>query len=430
MPLEWPWGTGVTIDQSQDDLGGAALTSEVLDRDGVLALEAGQWHRLSAAALDDNPFYARSYVLAGMATLDRRVRLRALAVRRVADGMLVGLFPFTLRRFPLARAAAAGNLYQFCGLPLIDRAHGAAVVAAWFAAMDFGSVPRQWRFGDLDLSSNFAALCRSAKAEAQLQFVPTGTYERARLVRGDGGFDSHVASVIAKSRVRDIQRTLRRLGELGTLRFERATAPEAVAARLEDYLALEQAGWKGAGGTAFLSRPEHADFARLAFARDPGSQVSIDSLLLDEQPIALSINLQTGDTMFTPKCTYDENYRKYSPGLALEYLVIEAFYTREDCREMDAATTVNGHVVAGLWNDAKPMGTLMVGPRHWTTNARVQVRHALREGKAALKAAPQLAAGLARQGRRQMGRARTAAMLSALFIGEAVDNLAKISLGV
>ena len=420
----------MTADNQQNRLGDLGLASEVLDRDGILAIDAGQWHALSAAALDDNPFYARSYVLAGMATLDRRVALRALAVRRVDDGVLVGLFPFTLRRFPLARAAAAGNLYQFCGLPLIDRTHGAAVVAAWFAAMDQGSVPRQWRFGDLDLSSNFAALCRATKGEAELQFVPTGTYERARLVRGDGGFDSHVAAVISKSRARDIQRTLRRLGELGTLRFERASAPDAVAARLEDYLTLEQAGWKGAGGTAFLSRPDHADFARLAFARDAGSLVSIDSLVLDEKPIALSINLQTGDTMFTPKCTYDEDYRRYSPGLALEYLVIEAFYTREDCREMDAATTVNGHVVAGLWNCAKPMGTLMVGPRHWTTSARVQVRQALREGKAALKAAPQAVAGLARQGRQQVVRARSAVVLSALFIGDAVDNLAKISLGV
>lgn len=420
----------MTIAKQQNGLDAAGLSSEVLDRDGILALDAEQWHRLSASALDDNPFYARSYVLAGMATLDRRVRLRALAVRRETDGVLVGLFPFTLRRFPLARAAAAGNLYQFCGLPLIDRAEGAAVVAAWFAAMEAGSVPRQWRFGDLDLSSHFARLCRAAKGEAELQFVPTGTYERARLVRGDGGFDSHVASVISKSRVRDIQRTLRRLGELGALRFERATEPAAVARRLEDYLALEQAGWKGAGGTAFLSRPDHADFARRAFARDAGSLVSIDSLLLNDQPIALSINLQTGDTMFTPKCTYDEVYRKFSPGLALEYLVIEAFYMRQDCREMDAATTVNGHVVAGLWNDAKPMGTLMVGPRHWTTDVRVQVRHMLREGKAALKAAPQVATALLRTGRQQVVRARSAAVLSALFIGEAVDNLAKISLGV
>lgn len=37
--------------------------------------------------------------------------------------------------------------------------------------------------------------------------------------------------------------------------LERASDPQAVRQRLEDFLALEHAGWKGERGTSFLSSP-------------------------------------------------------------------------------------------------------------------------------------------------------------------------------
>ncbi len=110
--------------------------------------------------------------------------------------------------------------------------------------------------------------------------------------------------------------------------------------------------------------------------------VSIDALLLDERPIALSVNMQARAAMFTPKCTYDEAYRRFSPGFVLEYLVIEAFYQDDDVTEMDACTTSDGHVISGFWNEAKAIGTLVVGPDSWQTHllARsAQATHAARE---------------------------------------------------
>ena len=64
--------------------------------------------------------------------------------------------------------------------------------------------------------------------------------------------------------------------------------------------------------------------------------------------------MRARDTAFTPKCTYDEDYRRFSPGFLLEYFVIEAFYAGDGASEMDACTTSDGHVIAGFWNGAKP----------------------------------------------------------------------------
>jgi hypothetical protein len=321
-------------------------------------LDAAQWQSLTLHAADPNPYYGRCYVLAGLDHLGEQRQLQALAF--YAGDCLVGLFFFREKYMPYRAADAAIHLYQPSSLPLIHRDHVDAVVTAWGAAMDEGLVPKHWRFAHLDLQSAFA---RAAETRIGLRFdaLPTATYKRVRLTRTNGGFEAHLQS-LAKSRVKDLQRNIRRLRELGELRFERAKDPKTVGERIESFLTLENSGWKGEEGTSFLAQAGHAAFARKAFIG--GDHTSVDSLLLDGIPIAMSINIRVGDTKFTPKCTYDERLRRFSPGLVLEYFVLEAFYASGELAAMDASTTVDGHVVADLWNSQRLTGTVLIGPQN------------------------------------------------------------------
>ena len=307
-------------------------------------------------------------------------------------GTLLGLFPYRTRRFPFANADGACNVYQPSCTPLVHRDHAAAVVGAWLDAMAVrDGVPRFWQLKHLDLASPLTAVIDAELARRGLLRLAVNSYQRPRLTRLPGGLDQHLASVLPKGRLKDLQRNLRRLRELGSVRFERAREPGLVGRRFEQFLAMENAGWKGDSGTAILARGRDADFARAALAprRDAPGMVSVDALLLDERPIALSVNMQARAAMFTPKCTYDEAYRRYSPGFVLEYLVIEAFYQDDAATEMDACTTSDGHVISGFWNEAKTIGTLVVGPDSWQTHllarsaqathaARERLKHALR----------------------------------------------------
>jgi CelD/BcsL family acetyltransferase involved in cellulose biosynthesis len=343
----------------------SSYTVDVLDRSGLYQLSAAQWDELSANAIDENPFYARAYVIAGLQTIDANADLRAVTVRE--QGALVGLFLFRLKRWPVERAVAASNVYQFNTQPLIHRDHARAVVAAWQDALQKRQIPRRWSFPDICLSSAFIRECQSLGATSQLDLIPSAAYARARLTRLDGGFDAHLQTVVSKSRAKDIQRSIRRLRELGEVTFERQRDSAMVAQRIEDFLAIEHAGWKGRAGTSILANDAHAAFARQAFRQDGAARTSVDSLLLDGKPLAISVNLQTGDTVFTPKCAYDENFRKFSPGLVLEYLVIEAFYRDGECAEMDSSTTVDNHVIQGLWNCDRAIAQVLIGPQGWRT---------------------------------------------------------------
>lgn len=356
--------------RSQGDETRHGLELRIAERHDLSRICPRQWDDLSTHALDANPFYSRHYVQAGLATIDRSTRLKALTVHD-AGGRLVGFFPFRLSRFPMPVATGAVNVYQMSGLPLLHRDHAEGVVAAWFDAMQQGRVPRRWRFPHVDLDSGFARLCGERSRSAQFDLVPLSRYTRARLHRLDGGFEVHVQTVMSKNRQKGVQRALRRLRELGEVSFEHATEPGAVRRRLEDFLVIEHSGWKGELGTSLLSDPQHARFIREALAANEGA--STDTLLLDGRPIAIGINVAAGGTLFTPKCAYDEAFRRFGPGVILEYLVIEAFYQRRDVVEMDAATTVDGHLVEGLWNGTRAMGDVLLGPAGAQTHAVAQV---------------------------------------------------------
>lgn len=336
------------------------------------ALPRAEWDALLHAALEDNPFLSRQFVLASFRAFGGVGDTRFLVIRS-EDGALAGLVPFRVRSLPFREARIALDIYQVHGVPLIARAHAEAAVRALagFVASAPG-VPRRFLFPHIDSSGPFAALLGHAAAAHGFEAHFVRRYRRPALVRIDGGYTAHLRKIIGKRRRKDMERNLRRLSELGEVRYEHATEPDLVRRRVEAFLAMEHAGWKGARGTSFLARADHALHARLSYCGGlgPDGLTSVDSLLLDGTPVAAIVNIAAGRTVFSAKCAYDETYARCSPGLILEHMIIEAFYEDPRFDEVDAATTVDGHMIGRLWTRQKPMGMLILGPRGWRTRLR------------------------------------------------------------
>ncbi len=343
------------------------FTVDIIGPQRLRTLDAEQWDALSHNALDPSPCYARHVVLSGLDTIDRAAQLRGVVIYR--NGVLVGLFPAARKLLSLTGVKAAQNKYQFGSQPLIHREHAGGVVDAWLQAIESGKIPRRWAFVNLDLSSRFLDLYRIHSANRSMIAIPSRTYRRMRLKRTVNSFTEYLETTVSRRRVKDIQRTLRRLGEIGSVTFERVTEPQLVAQCIDEFLELEHKGWKGQVGTSLLSQSSDAEFARRAFRSAGATSVSVDCLRLDGVAVAMSVNVQQGRTMFTPKCAYDEDYRRFSPGLVLEYLVIKAFFENPDIDAMDSATTECGHLIEGLWNVPVQMGTMLIGPDNWITRA-------------------------------------------------------------
>lgn len=361
----------------------AACTATIISGARLRSLDPREWDDLAESEIEENPFLARQYVLAGLDALGDANGMQVVELRM--GGVLSGLIPFRTRPacgvLPFRQAQLALNLYQVHGAPLI-RKEGADETLMAF--LDCPGLPLHWAFPHIDFNGPFANAITRVAARRGLRTLQTRRYMRPVLTRMDEGFHSFMRNVVGPGRDKDLARRLRRLREIGEVRFERATDPMLVAQRVEDFLQIENAGWKGKRRTSFLAREDDARFARLAFTAENGF-TSVDSLLLDGTPIAMVVNISTGPSLFTAKCAFDEKYRKFAPGLVLEYLAIEHFYSGVPYEEVDAATSVDGHMLLGFWNSAKPMGTLIVGPHSPETTLIRRVEEAKYTGWNTLK---------------------------------------------
>lgn len=358
-------------------------TARIVPGVQLRSLDPREWDDLAENAIEENPFLARQLVLAGIDTLGDANGMQVVELR--TNGVLTGLIPIKLRAacgvLPVRQGQVALNLYQIHGVPLIHRDGADETLMAF---LDCPGLPSHWAFPHVDFNGPFAGAITRAAARRGLRTVQTRRYMRPVLTRMDEGFDSFMRDVVGPKRGKDIVRRLRRLRETGEACFERATEPALVARRVEDFLQMENAGWKGKRRTSLLARADDARFARLAFTGENGF-TSVDSLLLDGTPIATVVNISTGLSLFTAKCAFDEKYRKFSPGLILEYLAIEHFYADEAYEEVDAATSVDGHMLLGFWNSAKPMGTLLLGPHSPDTTLIARIEDAKYSGWNMLK---------------------------------------------
>lgn len=137
-----------------------------------------------------------------------------------------------------------------------------------------------------------------------------------------------------KSSLQSERRRLRQLRKLGDLRV--AVETRVAEGAMEEFLALEAAGWKGSHGTAILSRDPDANFFReVASAAAREGRLVFVTLRLDEKLIGASVMLQIGTTLQAFKLCYDESLRKYSPGLLTATACIDYFLAAD---QLDIAT--------------------------------------------------------------------------------------------
>ena len=334
---------------------------------------AAEWDRLSAAALEENALYSRAYVMAGIDHVDGAAGFRALclfAPRPDGTEKLIGLLPFRQSRLrygiPQDVDMGAQNRFQTSGTPLIDRDHAEAAIDALLQEVEAGSrVARNLLLPNIRRDGAFARLLveRADRLGLEAEFI--GAFSRPVLTRSDESAEAHLTRSVAPKRLRELRRTHRRLSEQGALSYRHVTEIDEFRLALEDFLRIEQSGWKGEAGTALLCRDDTAAFARAAFGGlNAGAPVaSADVLSLDGQAVAVSLNLQVGRTSFAIKCAYDEGLRRFSPGLVLELLVIEHLFESRFADELDSCVTQAGHVIQDLWGGSARVGTLALSRR-------------------------------------------------------------------
>lgn len=132
--------------------------------------------------------------------------------------------------------------------------------------------------------------------------------------------EEHLTAKMSQS----IRRRQRRLMELGHLRVDFLEPREDEVDKLLDTVVLVEAmGWKFRAGTALVEdQPQHAFLRAYAKTVAREGRLHITFLYLDDEPLAMSIGEIADGTYWAHKTGYDETFRKYGPGILLQYHLI------------------------------------------------------------------------------------------------------------
>jgi CelD/BcsL family acetyltransferase involved in cellulose biosynthesis len=321
-----------------------------------------QWRALAEHALEPNVFYEPAFALAAAPVFHPQAG--ALCVT-TARGHLAGLIPLAVeqRRYGFSLPLLSVMVHPFgpLGTPLLARECAKAVIGTALDHLRYDeAMPRILRMPLLPDNGPFAAALECALRQRGLPFRQFNRHRRALLAPGDPRARYLDRAIGTKMR-KEFRRLRRRLSDLGTLTHGQATAAPDVARMLEQFLALERKGWKGRAGSAAAQRADILAFMRQAvgeLARE--GKARADLLLLDDRPLAAIVSLRSGDTAWSWKIAYDEDFARYSPGVQAMLDLSQALLDDETLKRVDSCATPDHPMIDHLWRERLPLSDWMI----------------------------------------------------------------------
>jgi CelD/BcsL family acetyltransferase involved in cellulose biosynthesis len=345
-------------------LSGAPVTGPAYTVERCPLLGAGPhraaWERLHLRALEPNAFFAPWFVEADARRAGDAAEVELLLVyHRPAKSApeLVALLPFVERRrfrgLPLLVIEVRVNEFTPLGTPLIDRDHADAALAELFDWLERSSGAHAFVLpmtaGDGPFHHRFVDQLR----QRALPHHTLESYSRGLLRRRGEDGEAYLNQAFAGGKGRKKLRAKERhLAQLGALTFD-ALEPNGELGRwTEEFLALEQRGWKGKDGTAMASSLiGRAFFEEVAREASTRGQLMMLALRIDGRPVAMKFTLLDGRGAFAYKIAYDEAVAAHSPGMQLELENVRRFFAMHELGFMDSCADPGSRMFTEVWID-------------------------------------------------------------------------------
>jgi CelD/BcsL family acetyltransferase involved in cellulose biosynthesis len=326
-----------------------------------------EWRDLAARSLEPNVFYEPAFALAAASAFGRDAGA-VLVWSATSPRKLLGFFParVTERRYSLRLPVLVGWTHPYgpLGTPLVEREAAEPVIAAWLAHVAGNpALPGLLLLPLLAIDGPFATTLGAILQRVQMPCADFGGHSRAQLAPGEYRA-RYIELSLSPHRHRELRRTVRRLADLGALLFTTTTDPVAVAAGVEDFLALEASGWKGETGTAAACHDETRGFLKTALpALAAEGKVAIDRLLLDGRAIAAAVTLRSGDSAWYWKTAYDETLARYAPGMLLSAALTERLAEDTAVARTDSCAAASSRMLDPMWRERLSLGDRLIAVR-------------------------------------------------------------------
>lgn len=323
---------------------------------------------ISNRAIEPNIFFTAGFLAPAMPRLDNR-DIQLLVLRDVNDrrSRIRLLLPFSIEKPNLGIGAKIlriwSNEYGPLGTPLIDSENALQSLEDFIDGVSAKELklPNILVFPDIRLDSSFARMMQGVALSKNLPLAITNKSERPMLESNIDAPD-YIASAISKHHLQDLERQRRRLAEKGHLEFVIARQPGDIRVALDEFLHLENKGWKGQKKTSLVADRHRAAFVREAVQNLADlDRVRIHSLQLDGKVIASLIVFVMAGESYTWKTTFDEDHAALSVGKLLMQQTTEWQLDDFNTIRTDSCAVADHPIMSRFWKERCEMGTLIVG---------------------------------------------------------------------
>lgn len=328
---------------------------------------------LTNRALEPNVFFSARFLAPAMPRLeDRMIRLMLMRDETDTHSRMRMLLPYSIEKPGFSVGAsiirAWANPFGPLGTPLLDREDAAETLDNMLEALSLADMglPGILVLPDMRLDGPVAGLLRAVAMARNLSVVITDQAQRPFLEsRLDA--DDYLARSVSSHHRREMRRQWRRLSEHGELSYLVARQPEEIRYHLEEFLTLEDTGWKGRRKSSMVADRYRAAFAREAInSLAETDSVRIHALALNGEAIASMIVFVSSGEAWTWKTAYNEEWARYSPGKLLVDRLTEWHLDDLNIRRTDSCAVPDHPVMSRMWTERENMGTMVIGlhPKH------------------------------------------------------------------
>ncbi len=159
-------------------------------------------------------------------------------------------------------------------------------------------------------------------------------------------------SLSAKKR-KELRRQHRRLAEEGALEVERSADVAGLDAWIDEFLALERAGWKGDAGSALACEATTERlFAEALKGAARRGRLERLAIRLDGAPLAMLASFLCPPGAFSFKTAFDERFARFSPGVLLQRENLRLL-GRHDIAWADSCAAAGHPMIDHFWRERR-----------------------------------------------------------------------------
>ena len=293
-----------------------------------------------------NPFMLSVFIEKEMESALRKGQDPIVLVT-MADGKIVSVAPLLIKRKLGLGFASWLFSHWFSPDFILDKDHRETCMES---ALDFVFDHLQCQFGTIDLpseSSNLQTLCKIGESNGFQYSKTTDDWLNHRVMRVDCKWDDYQKSKgrSFRRRFRQIEQQLSSSGNWEIRVFEDEDGEEEA---LRKIMAVEDASWKQSWRTQngasvdeeLLTVWEASSTALKTFS---GLRRSVWFLELNGQAIAYTMVLQYKGVAYTFKTSFDDKYRKLSPGIYIKNVALRDLFNSGRVALIDFMTNLPFH---------------------------------------------------------------------------------------